>query len=156
VQYTRRGLKKELLMTQAQVVNQIRIEDFERYHARRQRKAPPRLTLKEVIVTMAISLAIAPFMYATFFLIPMMGQVTVGFAGFITALYLFFRRSIVVALAVIVSAGFLSSIFFMTIQSVKYRLEVPLFILIALGIPMTLIYTTFVGMKIWEIRGGDE
>ena len=143
-------------MTQAQVVNQIRIEDFERYHARRQRKAPPPLTLKEVIVTMAISLAIAPFMYATFFLIPMMGQVTVGFAGFITALYLFFRRSIVVALAVVVSAGFLSSIFFMTIQSVKYRLEVPLFILIALGIPMTLIYTTFVGMKIWEIRGGDE
>lgn len=143
-------------MTQAHVVNQIRIEDFERYHARRQRKAPPPLTLKEVIVTMAISLAIAPFMYATFFLIPMMGQVTVGFAGFITALYLFFRRSIVVALAVVVSAGFLSSIFFMTIQSVKYRLEVPLFILIALGIPMTLIYTTFVGMKIWEIRGGDE
>ena len=143
-------------MTQAHVMNQIRIEDFERYHARRQRKAPPPLSLKEVLVTLAISVAIAPFMYATFFLIPMMGQVTVGFAGFITALYLFFRRSIVIALTVLGSAGFLASIFFMTIQSVKYRLEVPLFILIALGIPMTLIYTTFVGMKIWEIRGGDE
>jgi hypothetical protein len=99
---------------------------------------------------------IAPFLYATFFLIPMMGQVTVGFAGLITALYLFFRRSIVIAMTVVGSAAMLSTIFFMTIQSMKYRLDVTLFVLIALGIPVTLIFTTFVAMKIWEIRGGAE
>lgn len=143
-------------MTQAQVMNQIRIEDFERYHARRMRKAPPPLSLKEVVVTFVVCVAMAPFLYATFFLIPMMGQVTVGFFGFVTALYLFFRRSIVIALTVLATGGLLASIFFMTIQSVKYRLEVPLFILIALGIPVTLIFTTFVAMRIWELRGGGE
>jgi len=143
-------------MTQAQAMNQIRIEDFEKYHAPRFRKSPPPLSFKEVLVTLAISVVIAPFLYATFFLIPMMGQVTVGFAGLITALYLFFRRSIVIAMTVVGSAAMLSTIFFMTIQSMKYRLDVTLFVLIALGIPVTLIFTTFVAMKIWEIRGGAE
>jgi hypothetical protein len=143
-------------MTQAQAMNQIRIEDFERYHARRLRKVPPPLSFKEVLITLVISVVMAPFLYATFFLIPMMGQVTVGFAGLITALYLFYRRSIVIAMTVVSSAAMLSSVFFMTIQSIKYRLDVPLFVLIALGIPFTLIYTTFVAMKLWEIRGGAE
>ena len=143
-------------MTQARVMNQIRIEDFERYHARQMRKAPPPISLKEVVITWAVCVVMAPFLYATFFLIPMMGQVTVGFCGFITALYLFFRRSVVIALTVLATGGVLASIFFMTIQSVKYRLEVPLFILIALGIPMTLIFTTFIGMRIWDLRGGAE
>jgi hypothetical protein len=95
-------------------------------------------------------------MYVIFFCIPIIGIVTVGFAGFVTTLYLFFRRSIVLWLTTILTCGALAGIFFSVIQSVKYRLDVTLFVLIALGIPVSLIYTTFVGMKIWEIRGGGE
>jgi hypothetical protein len=50
----------------------------------------------------------------------------------------------------------LSSMLFMSIQSIKYRIDVTMFVLIALGIPMTFMYTVFVGMKVWELRGGDE
>ncbi|MEY4667904.1 MAG: hypothetical protein RL518_603 [Pseudomonadota bacterium] len=143
-------------MSQTHVVDRIRIEDFERYHAPRFRMAPPPVSIKEVIVTMLICTVMAPFLFTTFFVIPMMGQVTVGLAGFVTALYLWFRKSFVIALTVLASAGILSTIAFMSIQSIKYRIDVTMFILIALGIPMTFIFTVFVGMKVWELRGGGE
>ena len=143
-------------MESVSTMNQIRIDDFERFHRPLLRKAPPPVTLKEIAWTMAISTAVAPFFFATFFIIPMMGQITVGLAAIVTTLYLFFRRSLVVALTVLVSAMLLSSVAFMSIQSIKYRLDVTLFVLIALGIPVTILYCLFVGMKIWELRGGGE
>lgn len=143
-------------MTGTQVMNQVSIEDFERFHAKRLRKAPPRASLKEVALTVALAIVVVPFMYVTFMCIPMMGVVTVGFSLFITALYLFFRRSIVILAAALLSSGALASLFFVFVQSVKYRMDVTLFVLITLGIPVTIIYTTFVGMRIWDIRGGAE
>jgi hypothetical protein len=143
-------------MESVSTMNQIRIDEFERFHRPLLRKAPPAVTLKEIAWTMAISVAVAPFFFAAFFVIPMMGQITVGLAAFITALYLFFRRSILIALTIVVTAALLSSIAFMSIQSIKYRLDIAMFIFIALGIPVTFIYSAFVGMKIWELRGGGE
>lgn len=143
-------------MAQAPTMNQIRIEDFERYHAPRVRKSPPPVTLKEVVVTALIPVVVVPFMYVVFFCIPMIGVVTVGFSLFVTTLYLFFRRSIIILGAALLSSGILAGLFFTFIQSLKYRMDVTLFVLIALGIPVCLMYTTFVGMKIWEIRGGGE
>lgn len=137
-------------------MSNIRIEDFEKYHAQRVRRAPPPVSFKEVLVTTLLAIVVVPFMYVTFMCIPMMGVVTVGFASFVTALYLFFRRSIVILLTTLLSSGTLAAIFFVFVQSVKYRMDVTLFVLIALGIPVSLIYTTFVGMKIWEIRGGGD
>jgi hypothetical protein len=95
-------------------------------------------------------------MYVIFMCIPMIGVVTVGFSLFITALYLYFRRSVLVLLTIIMTSVTLSAVFFGSVQSLKYRMDVTLFVLIALGIPVTLIYTTFVGMRIWELRGGAE
>jgi hypothetical protein len=143
-------------MSQAHAVNRIRIEDFEKFHAASFRKTPPPVSLKEVVVTVLVSTFMAPFLFATFFVIPMMGQVTVGLAAFVTALYLWSRKSLVIALTVLASAAMLSSILFMSIQSIKYRIDVTMFVLIALGIPMTFMYTVFIGMKVWELRGGDE
>jgi hypothetical protein len=42
------------------------------------------------------------------------------------------------------------------IQSVKTRLDVPLFILIALGIPVTAMYCIFIAGRIWVLRGGVD
>jgi hypothetical protein len=143
-------------MLKAGVMNQVRIEDFERFHAKRLRKAPPPASLKEIAITVLLAIIVVPFMYVTFMCIPMMGVVTVGFSLFITSLYLFFRRSLLILAAALFSSGALAGLFFVFVQSVKYRMDVTLFVLIALGIPVTIIYTTFVGMRIWEIRGGAE
>ena len=137
-------------------VNRIRIDDFEKFHAARARTVPPAASLREVLATIAISCFVSPFIFTTFFVIPMMGQITVGFAACITALYLLFRRSLVIALTTVVTGAVLSSVAFMSIQSIKYRLDVTMFVLIALGIPVTLMYSVFVAMRIWELRGGAE
>lgn len=143
-------------MAEVQAMNQVRIEDFERFHAKLLRKVPQRPSLKEVLITMLVAVLVVPFMYVTFMCIPMMGVVTVGFALFVTTLYLVFRRSLLILMASLMSSATLSALFFVFIQSVKDRMDLTLFVLIALGIPITLIYTTFVGMRIWELRGGAE
>lgn len=137
-------------------MTKISLDDFERFHAPRVRKTPPPVTFAELCKVVLLSVVVSPFVFSTFFLIPMMGQVTVGLAAFVTALYLFFRRSILVAGAVLTSAFILSSIAFMSIQSIKNQLDVTLFILTALGIPVCVMYTVFVGTKIWDIRGEKE
>jgi|LauGreDrversion4_2_1035121.scaffolds.fasta_scaffold04041_9 hypothetical protein len=143
-------------MSQVQVVDRIRIEDFEKFHAPRLRKPPPPVTVKEVVITMLIATAMAPFLFTTFFVIPMIGQISVGLAGFVTALYLWARKSIIIALTILASAGLFSSLMFMSIQSIKYRIDVTMFVLIALGIPMTTLLTVIVAMRVWELRGGAE
>jgi hypothetical protein len=143
-------------MSQVQVVDRIRIEDFEKFHAPRLRKPPPPVTVKEVVITMLIATAMAPFLFTTFFVIPMIGQISVGLAGVVTALYLWARKSIIIALTILASAGLFSSLMFMSIQSIKYRIDVTMFVLIALGIPMTTLLTVIVAMRVWELRGGAE
>ena len=120
------------------------------------RKPPPPVTVKEVVITMLVATVMAPFLFTTFFVIPMIGQVSVGLAAFVTALYLWFRKSIIIALTILVSGGFFASLMFMSIQSIKYRIDVTMFVLIALGIPMTTLLTVIVAMRVWEIRGGAE
>lgn len=143
-------------MARASSAHRIGIDDFERFHRARVRLAIPPVSFREVATTLVIACVVCPFMFTAFFVIPIMGQFTVGLAAFITALYLLFRKSFVIALTVALSCVALSSIAFMSIQSIKYRLDVTMFVLIALGIPVTFIYSVFVGMKIWELRGGAE
>jgi len=143
-------------MEQTAAMDRIRIADFEKFHAARVRVVSPPVSSREVLVTLAVSLLVSPFMFTAFFVIPMMGQITVGFAAFVTALYIWFRRSLVIAFTVLTSGALLSSLAFMSIQSIKYRLDVTMFVLIALGIPVTVMYSVFVGTKIWELRGGAE
>jgi hypothetical protein len=52
-------------MSQARVVDRIRIEDFEKFHAPRFRKAPPPVTFKEVVVTILVCTVMAPFLFTT-------------------------------------------------------------------------------------------
>ena len=137
-------------------MTKVSLDEFEKFHAPLIRKVPPPVTLKELAKIVLLSIVVSPFLFSTFFIIPMMGQVTVGVAGLVTALYLFFRRSLLVAATVVATATFLASIAFMTIQSIKNDLDVTLFILTALGIPVCAIYTVFVGTKIWDIRGEKE
>jgi hypothetical protein len=143
-------------MAQAVVAPHIRLDDFEKFHVRQMVRTSPPVTLREVLCTLLVTLVCAPFFFATFFLIPMMGQVTVGLAALLTALYLWFRRSLLVAFIAVSGAGIFSGLMFAFIQSIKMRLDVPLFILIALGIPVTAIYSIFIAGRIWILRGGVD
>jgi hypothetical protein len=143
-------------MAQAVQMAKITLNEFEKFHAPRFRRPPPRATIREVAGTAGVCLVTAPFFFATFFCIPMMGQVTVGFAAFLTAIYLYYRRSPIILVTILVMAVLICGGVFGSIQSVKNKLDVTLFFLIALGIPVSAMYSMFVGMKIWELRGGGE
>lgn len=145
-----------VIMGPAIVTARIRLDQFERFHAQRRVLVLPRATCSEVAITFLVALIVAPFFFATFFIIPMMGQISVGLAGLLTAIYLYFRKSVVIALTVMTAAVILSSLAFATIQSIKYNLEVPLFILVALGIPVTAMYCIFIAGRIWIVKGGVE
>ena len=132
------------------------VSDFEVFHSATaiQRQQVP--SLKELCVTLLITLGMAPFAFVTFMVIPIMGQVTVGFAALLTVLYLFFRRSALIALTVLVGSFVFWSVIFGVIQVIKNNLEVPLFFFTATGIPVCAIFCMFIGARIWTIRGGAE
>jgi len=143
-------------MEKAVAASRVRLNDFEAFHSRGQRTCPATPSLKELALTVLTAAFITPFFYVTFFVIPLMGQVTVGFAALITAMYLYYRRSLLVLLASVGTVTLLSTVAFATIQSIKYRLEIPLFICIALGIPFSFAYCVLVGSRIWVVRGGGD
>jgi uncharacterized membrane protein YwaF len=85
-----------------------------------------------------------------------MGPITVLCSAFVSALYLFYRRSWIVAAAVVISLLLFWGALFLSIQAIKNNLEVLLFFLTAMGIPVSAIFCMFVGSKIWTIRGGAD
>ncbi len=143
-------------MEQVLSVSKVSLRDFEKFHSCRQSPQPQAPSFKELIFTVLTALVMTPFFFVTFFVIPMMGQVTVGLAGLVTIAYLYYRRSLLVLIATVGGASVFSLATFATIQAIKYRLEIPLFIFLALGIPMSFAYCVFVGYRIWVVRGGAE
>jgi hypothetical protein len=143
-------------MAQTLSVSKVSLRDFEKFHSRLQSPTPPVPSLKELAFTVLTALVMTPFLYVTFFVIPLMGQVTVGLAALLTLAYLYYRRSLFVLIATLCGVTVFSLATFSTIQAIKYRLEIPLFIFLALGIPMSFAYCVFVGYRIWVVRGGAE
>jgi hypothetical protein len=143
-------------MEQILSVNKASLRDFEAFHTRQQSRKPAVPSFKELAFTVLTALIMMPFLYVTFFVIPLMGQVTVGFAVLVTLAYLYYRRSLLVLIATVGGVSIFSFVGFATIQAIKYRLEIPLFVCVALGIPMSFAYCVFVGYRIWVVRGGAE
>ena len=136
--------------------DKIFLGDFEKQHAQACIPRQRRPSLQELFVTLLVALIMAPFAYVTFMIIPLMGPITVLFAIFLTGLYLVFRRSLLVAMAVIGGSTVFWSFVFLTIQAIKNTLEIPLFFFTATGIPMCALYMMFIGTRIWTIRGGAQ
>ncbi len=134
----------------------ITIAEFEKYHARAQRRPTPRASLYEALITLVISTVMTPFAFVTAAIIPIMGPVTVLLGLSLTALYLVFRRSFIIGGVAVFSSALFWSVLFGTVQSYKNDLDVVLFFLTALGIPVTLMYCMFIGSQIWIVRGGVE
>lgn len=112
--------------------------------------------MREFLITFAITLGTALFSFVTFFVIPIMGQITVGLSLICALLYLYFRRSLLGALTVGVGAALFWSLLFLGIQGIKSNLEVPLFFFAATAIPVCVAYCIFIGTQIRTIRGGID
>lgn len=112
--------------------------------------------MMELVVTLATTLFMAPFVVVTFSVIPMMGQITVGFSVLVTSLYLYYRKSLLVVGTAVGGSLIFWSVLFVSIQTIKNSIGIPLFFFTALGIPVCVLYTMFVGTRIWTIRGGVE
>ena len=134
----------------------VTLAEFERYHAARRHRTPPVASFRECVATFLIAGFFTPFFFVTFFVLPMMGQITVGVALLITGIYFFYRRSILAFLAGMAGCSGFAILTFSTIQAIKYHLEVPLFIFLVLGIPITAGYCIFVASRVWILRGGDD
>ncbi len=134
----------------------ITIAEFEKYHAKALRRPTPRASLYEAFITLVISTVMTPFAFVTASIIPVMGPVTVLLGLSLTALYLVFRRSFIIGGVAVLSSVLFWSVLFGTIQSYKNDLDVVLFFLTALGIPVTFMYCMFIGSQIWIVRGGVE
>lgn len=129
----------------------VSLRDFERYHHRVDRVVPQKATLKELGVAFAISAFMTPFFWITFFVLPLMGQITIGFAAIVTVTYFIVRRSWAIPLVALLGTSLVSIATSMTIQAVKHRVDVPIFIFLVLGVPFTAFYCMFLGSRIWEV-----
>jgi len=134
----------------------LTVSEFERHHASKLVPVQLRPSIKELVITALITLIMSPVSFVTFMVIPMMGQVTVGFAALVTGIYLFYRRSFLVALTAIGVFVVFWTVLFVSIQAIKNNLEVILFFFTATGIPVSAMYCMFIGSRIWAIRGGAE
>ena len=132
------------------------LDQLDRRIAERQRLLQGAPTMMELILTLATTLFMAPFVVVTFSVIPMMGQITVGFSVLVTSLYLYYRKSLLVVGTAVGGSLIFWSVLFVSIQTIKNSIGIPLFFFTALGIPVCVLYTMFVGTRIWTIRGGIE
>ena len=135
-------------------MQRVTVDDLERQYRRDVKLTPPKSTVREIALTLFMSALLTPFFFTTFFVLPIMGQVVVFFALLITGIYLWARRSIPVTLAAIMGSTGFALVTYLTIQAIKTRLEIPLFIFLVLGIPVTAMYSIFLAMRIWTLRGG--
>lgn len=110
----------------------------------------------ELAITLAVTIFMAPFSFVIFMVIPVMGAITVALSFSLTVWYLISRRSVLVALTVLGGSVLFWGVLFETIQVIKNNLEVPLFFLTAMGIPVSAMYCMFIGTRIWTIRGGID
>jgi hypothetical protein len=136
--------------------DRLQLSEFERFHRARLAPVQQRPSLGELALTAVVTFIMAPFGFVTFMVIPVMGQVTVGFALLLTCIYLFYRRSVAAAAVAIGCSVIFWAVLFLTIQAIKNNLEVVLFFFTATGIPVSAMYCMFIGTRIWSIRGGLE
>lgn len=134
----------------------VSLDEFERRHRALSRVPTKRASVKELIWTLAISIFMTPFFWVTFFVLPMMGQITVGVAAIVTTIYFVVRRSLLIPIVALAGTALVGVVTSLIIQAVKYHVDVPLFIFLVLGVPVTTIYCLFLGGQIWSVYNPEE
>ena len=156
VAYRRVGQYKGNAMRIAARAPRVLLDEFERCHADRMSCKQVAPTAFELLITLLVTTTVAPFAFVTFFVIPMMGQITVGLSCALMLTYLRVRSSLLVVGAVVLGIAVFWGALFASIQVIKSNLEVPLFFFTATGIPVCAVFCIFVATRIWTIRGGID
>jgi hypothetical protein len=127
------------------------LKQFEKFHRQFFISKPLPPSNKEVLITFLVSIIAAPFLFASLFMIPIIGQVLSLTAFCLTTIYFWVRKSVKIT-AVIILAYLLFIIpALVTVQfvAVKNRFDVTLFLLIASCIPVSIFYILLVAGRIW-------
>ncbi len=129
------------------------LQKFEKIHRQSVKHDLPKTNGKEVFITWFICFIAAPFLFTALFVIPIIGQMLFAAALILTLIYVYVRKSLMIALAV-----FLANLMFIiptmiTMQLVanKNRFEVTMFFLIASCIPVSIFYIFAVAGKVWYL-----
>ncbi|MFN4896589.1 MAG: hypothetical protein ACK5GN_13250 [Pseudomonadota bacterium] len=145
-----------MLTQSVSMIDRLRVSDLKRFNARKLVSVPQLPSLRELLITAGVTLVIASFGFITFLGIPVMGQVTIGFALFLAVLHLFYRSLALVALTALSCAAVAWTALFLSIKGIKNNREVLLFFWTATGIPVAAMCCMFIGARIWSIQGGVE
>jgi hypothetical protein len=134
----------------------ISLSEYEAYHRARVPRISAAISLKEVAVTSLTTLGILPFWFMMFFNLPVIGQITVGFSLIMTAWFFVVRRSWALVGTAFCSTVIATIILASSIQAIKYNIDLPMFLLMALGIPVSAIYCLFIGSRIWAAVNPED
>lgn len=139
-----------------EAVPPVRLNDYERFHRTALRRRPPRPSRRELFISAALSFAATPFLLTLFLLIPYIGQGMIAAFAALLVGYFWVRRSWAVFLLTTCSAALFTLLFFATIQALKYRLDVTLFLLMATAIPVVALLSLFVASRLWIMLDNDS
>ena len=133
------------------------LNEIERDHRRSVPKQYRPPTRAELLIISGLSFVSAPFVSSTFLLVPLIGQGLVFFFLSLVGIFFFVRRSWVVFFCAV--AAHLAFIIpaIAIIPSIKHRLDLAYFVLLALGIPVVILMSLFVAGRAWmEVEMRDQ
>jgi hypothetical protein len=125
------------------------LDNLEKYYRTLPRPPVRPITLKEAILNVIFVLLCAPFLSAVFFVLPLIGQILVLCSFSITIWYFFARRSWLVVLSFLTGFFIFAIPTLATIQLIKNNLNLTLFFLLALGVPVSIFYICTMACRIW-------
>ena len=133
------------------------LDELEKIHRRSLPKRFRAPSSSELFVISAMSFFSAPFVSATFLLVPLIGQGLVLFFFSLVGIFFFVRRSwLVFICAVIAHLAFVIPAIAI-IPSIKHRLDLAYFVLLALGIPVVVLMSLLVAARAWmEVELRDQ
>jgi hypothetical protein len=127
----------------------VRLSDLERRHRAGLVRPPTPPTWREVCISTVAAALVTPWVFATFGVIPIIGQALFAAVVVLLGVYLYSRRSLSLTAGMVGAPLTLVILFMASAQMLKYRLEVPLFLLVATGIPVTVMAIVALVAMIW-------
>lgn len=97
-----------------------------------------------------MGLGFSPFLAMTFMFIPVLGQLLVGTGLIVTLYYFRLRRSWMLFLSWSLGALIAFGLTILAAHTLRGRLDVALFFLLALGLPLSICYLVVAGAMIWR------
>lgn len=135
------------------------LQHLEKFHRRAVLSVPPRVTGGELFITAIVCFLTAPFLCSALFLIPIIGQILFFGVTLLILLYFFVRGSAIVVFTALGAFLLFAIPVLVAMENIRYRLDLPLFFLMAGCIPVSIFFGILVAARIWlliELRHEED